>query len=284
MYQGYCDIITVSTDDDDEESEVAGGEKENQPENRKSKRRRRERKSARKSKVENQPETDLEAGPNERYCNRDLKRTAIVHHILGCNKPLKLDILYNKMGKRYKENTNFSCFKEELKRCNIFKFHEKGFLTLNMCLKLEYLVATRINVKILKEKNVNRRIPISPKPSTEICKDKKTVKIRHLKANISGNNVYLRFTEKVALKIGTKDLNLNLQEGMNQKITLTLGLRQIYKTGDCLVEMDERKTLEATTQDKFEWDEELVEHFANNPFLSSPIAEIVNLCDSDDEE
>ena len=37
MYQGYCDIITVSTDDDDEESEVAGGEKENQPENRKSK-------------------------------------------------------------------------------------------------------------------------------------------------------------------------------------------------------------------------------------------------------
>ena len=39
-----------------------------------------------------------------------------------------------------------------------------------------------------------------------------------------------------------------------------------------------------SAEDKFEWDEDLVEDFANNPFLSSPVAEILNLSDSDDEE
>ena len=218
---------------------------------------------------------------------RDIQRTAILHHILGNNKPLNLNILYSKMGKRYKENTNFSCFREELRRCNIFKIHKKGMLTLNMCLKLEYLVTTRANVSIVKDKNVSRYppIPTSTKPRTEVCGDQKILKIRNLKANISGGKyVFLRFTEKVALKIGTKYLESNLQEGVNQNITLSLDLKQIYKTGDCLVEMEERSIMVTSAEDKFEWDEDLVEDFANNPFLSSPVAEILNLSDSDDEE
>ena len=62
-------------------------------------------------------------------------------------------------------------------------------------------------------------------------------------------------------------------------------MKQIYKNGDCLVDMEEeRNALETSAHDKLEWDEELVEHFANNPFLSTPMAEIVNLCDSDDDD
>ena len=139
---------------------------------------------------------------------------------------------------------------------------------------------------MLKNKKVYRGppIPTSPKPRTEVCKDQKILKIRNLKANISGKNVFLRLTEKVALKIGTKPLNFKLQKGVNQNITLSLDLKQIYKNGDCLVEVEERDTLETSALEKFEWDEELVEDFANNPFLSSPMTEIVNLSDSEDED
>ena len=139
----------------------------------------------------------------------------------------------------------------------------------------------------LKDKKVYRGppIPTSAQPMTEVWRDQNILKIRHLKANIFGNNVFLRFTEKVVLKIGTKHLNFNLQKGTNKNITLILDLKQIYKNGDCLVETEEERTLlETSTTDQFEWDEELVEDFANNPFLSSPMTEIVDLIDSDDED
>ena len=125
---------------------------------------------------------------------------------------------------------------------------------------------------------------ISHKPRTEVCSDQKILKISNVKANISENKVFLRFTENVTLKIVTKHLHSKLENGINKNITLILDLKQIYKNGDCLVEMEQKNTLETSALDKFELDEELEEHFANNPFLSSPTAKIVDLGDSEDEE
>ena len=124
----------------------------------------------------------------------------------------------------------------------------------------------------------------------DISPDKKTLHISNLKANILKEKaVFLKFTENSSFKVETNQQSSNLEKGLNQNISLHFNLKDIYKGGACEVRMvspqrDPDTTGRLYQQEEFVWNEELVEEFAANPFLSSPAERIVNIPDSEDEE
>ena len=221
---------------------------------------------------------------------KDIKETVLVHLLASQNHVENLKSLYSKMSKPYKNVASFCHFQEELERCQLFEINNgrRGLcnISLKKILGLEYLMSSTENVRTLKKKKDFPSIPPSANPVIKQTDDKKTLMISNLKATIDGeNSVFLRFSDKCAFQIKTNHLDQNLVQGLNQKIILKFNMKRIYRSGECLVEMDnEDKNGNVESYEQFLLNEELIEDFSANPFLSSPSNEIIDLPDSDDDE
>ena len=239
----------------------------------------------------------LEACPKPFVNTKDIQLTVIVNLLLNENLTLNLRDLYQKMSKPYKENINLPSFKETVvkfesvgtERDNPSSRQFSGTVTLKKCQGLEYLLMSSANVSTIKKKLFSR-IPISSNPLINLSPDKKTLHISNLRANILKEKaVFLKFTDNTSLKVETNHLSLSLEKGLNQNISLHFNMKDIYKRGDCEVRMvspqrDADTTGRFHSKEEFVWNEDLVEEFAANPFLSSPDEDIINLPDSEDEE
>ena len=239
-----------------------------------------------------QNETGNKRDTRKNEKNKDIKETVLVHLLVSQDHVESLKSLYSKMSKPYKNEASFHHFQEELKSCKLFEINNGRRGSCNISLKeilgLEYLMSStaKTNVRTLKKKKDFPSLLPSANPVIKQTDDKKTLMISNLKATIDGeNSVFLRFSDKYAFQIKTNHLDQNLFQGLNQKIILKFNMKRIYRSGECLVEMDnEDKNGNVESYEQFMLNEELIEDFSANPFLSSPSKEIIDLPDSDDDE